>query len=384
MDELRLSRRRLLAATGVAVSAATAGCSLEAPRREESDDTAPTSGFPEEFGDPPEQLAEPPADSELTEVYRAAVDSVAAVRVEVMGETGGGTAWVYDDEYLVTNEHVIRRGEEPFIWFSDHGWREASVVGEDVHSDLAVLDVVGELPDSATGLPLVEMPPAVGTPVAAIGNPFELTGSFTTGVISGRNRTIDIPGRDFSIADGVQTDAAVNPGNSGGPLITYDGEVAGVINAGIAGDPQNPADNVGFAISAAMVERVVPELIERGTYEHTYLGVYLQDVTPGIIEANDYGDVTWGVYVHEAISGSPASGVLQGTSTFQTVRGAEVPVGGDLIVALDDWDIQTRERLSAFLALETRPGQTIDVEVIRDDERVTEQVTLERRPTDGI
>ncbi len=377
MDEPRLSRRRLLAGTGLALSVASAGCALSAPEATETNESEPTPGFPEEFADPPEELAEPPADSELTEVYRAAVESVAAVRLEEMGQSGGGTAWVYDDEYLVTNEHVVREVEDPFIWFTNNGWREASVVGTDRHSDLAVLEIVEGRPDDISALPLVEQPAAVGTPVAAIGNPFELTGSFTTGVISGVDRTIQIPGRDFSIADGVQTDAALNPGNSGGPLITYDGEVVGVISAG-------QGENIGFAISAAMVKRVVPALIEDGTYEHSYMGILSLDVTPDIIEANDLGDVTWGVYVNEVLPTGPSSGILQETTETTTVRGGSVPVGGDVIVGLDDWEIQTGERLSAFLALETEPGQTIDVTVIRDGEEVVEEVTVERRPDDGI
>ncbi len=377
MDDPRLSRRRMLAGTGLALSVGVAGCAVSAPEVTDNGEPEPTSGFPDEFADPPEDLAEPPADSELTEVYRAAVKSVAAVRLEEMGQTGAGTAWVYDDEYLVTNEHVVREAEDPFVWFTDNGWREASVVGTDLHSDLAVLEVVEGKPDDISALPLAESPPPVGTPVAAIGNPFELTGSFTTGVISGRDRTIEIPGRDFSIADGVQTDAALNPGNSGGPLITYDGEVVGVVSAG-------QGENIGFAISAAMTNRVVPSLIEDGTYEHSYLGILSVDVTPDIIEANDLGDVTWGVYVNEVLPTGPSSGALQETTDTTTVRGATVPVGGDVIVGLDDWEIQTGERLSAFLALETEPGQTIDVTVIRDGQEVVEEVTLERRPEGGI
>ncbi len=378
MDDPRISRRRVLAGTGFALSVASAGCAVSAPEQESDDSNPePTDGFPESFGDPPDEIAEPPADSELAEVYRAAVESVATVRLEEMGQTGGGTAWVYDDEYLVTNEHVVREIEDPFIWFTDNGWREASVVGTDAHSDLAVLEVVDGRPEDISALPLVESAPPVGTPVAAIGNPFELTGSFTTGVISGRNRRITIPGRDFSIADGVQTDAALNPGNSGGPLITYDGEVVGVVSAG-------QGENIGFAISAAMTRRVVPALIEDGNYEHSFLGILSVDVTPDIIEANDLGDVTWGVYVNEVLPTGPSSGALQETTDTTTVRGATVPVGGDVIIGLDDWDIQTGERLSAFLALETEPGQTIEVTVIRDGREVVEEVTLERRPDDGI
>jgi S1-C subfamily serine protease len=381
MDDSRISRRRLLAAAGGLLSASAAGCLDSAPTIEttpatsdrQTQDAGSGGSFPETF-DRPEQAGEPlPTDSEFTEVYRESVDSVGAVRVEQFGGTSGGTAWVYDDDYMVTNDHVVRDATAVYVWFTDVGWREASIVGRDVHSDLAVISVT-KPPAEATPLPIIDQPQPVGTEVAAIGNPFGLTGSFTTGVISGRNRTISIPGRSFSIADGVQTDAALNPGNSGGPLVTLDGSVVGVISAG-------QGDNVGFAISAAMVKNVVPELIETGSYEHSYIGVDLRNVTPEIIEANDL-PVSWGVYINEALNGTPADGVLRGSNDPQGVRqGAAQPVGGDVIVRMDDWSIPNRERLSAFLALETEPGDTIEIEVVRDGTRQTFQLTLGSRPT---
>jgi len=380
MDDERSSRRTFLASAGIALSTAIAGCSLGAPTDSpEQSDTVQTEQFSNEPQRPPQQ-ERVQTNSRLSEVYQDVVDSVTAVRVEGgMQGAAGGTAWVYDDDYLVTNEHVVREGTDPFLWFTDIGWRDASIVGTDLYSDLAVLEAENR-PEEATPIELVDQEPPVGTRVAAVGNPFELTGSFTTGVISGRNRTIQIPRTPFSIADGVQTDAALNPGNSGGPLITHDGEVVGVINSGIRGTQSSPAENVGFAISAAIVREVVPELIAEGEYEHSYLGVGLRDVTPGIIDANDLNGVRWGVYIGEVVEDGPSAGALRGTQTSQLVRGRQVPVGGDVIVRMGDWTIQNRERLSAFLALETRPGDTIDIEVVRDGERETVEVTVGSRP----
>lgn len=371
MPDDRPSRRQFLAGTGLALSAAIAGCSLDAPGST-SPEPEPESRFPDDPELPPqtEQLA---ASSTLTEVYQEVSESVTGVRigVEDSAQSASGTAWVYDENYLVTNDHVVRNGSDPYIWFTDAGWREAEIVGTDRNSDLAVLEVSGK-PDSAAPLELVEQPVPVGTQVAAIGNPFGLTGSFTTGVVSGRNRTINIPQTPFSIADGIQTDAALNPGNSGGPLITLDGQVVGVVSAG-------QGDNVGFAISAAMVKQVVPELIEDGEYEHTYLGVLLSDVTPKLLEANDMDGITWGVYINQVPAGSPSDGVLRGTQSTTTIGGTEVPVGGDVIIRMDDWTIQKRERLSAFLALETEPGDTIEIEVVRDGSREVVDVTVGAR-----
>jgi S1-C subfamily serine protease len=369
MDEPRLTRRRLLGAAGTTLSAAIAGCSLNAP----GEATAERSyEFPDEFEPPSQDGDQLVAEAEFTQVYRDLVESVAAIRVEATEEPdSGGTGWVFEDDYLVTNEHVVQNTENPYVWFTEIGWREASVVGRDVYSDLAVIEVRNK-PDEATALSLVDDPHAVGTSVAAIGNPFNFTSSFTTGVISGRNRNIQIPQSDFSIADGVQTDAALNPGNSGGPLVTLDGNVEGVVNSG-------GGDNVGFAISAAMVENVVPALIEDGEYEHSYMGVGLRDVTPRIIEANEL-PISWGVYIAQVLSGGPSDGVLEGASRDQEIRGRDVAVGGDVVVRMDDWTIPNRERLSAFLALETDPGDTIEVEVVRDDAREIVDLTLGSRP----
>jgi len=369
MEETRLTRRRLLAAAGTSASAAIAGCLLEAPGSTSADQP---QEFPTEFDPPSRNDEQPVAEAEFTEVYRDLVDSVGAVRVEPGDQPdSGGTAWVFQDDYLVTNEHVVRTSDDPYVWFNETGWRQATVVGRDVYSDLAVIEA-RDKPDSAAGMTLVDQPRAVGTRVAAIGNPFNLTSSFTTGVISGRNRTIDIPGTQFSIADGVQTDAALNPGNSGGPLVTLDGDVVGVINAG-------RGDNVGFAISAAMVDNVVPSLISEGEYDHSYMGVGLRPVSPRLIEANDL-PVSWGVYIVSVRPGSPSDGVLRGASGDTVLRGVDVPTGGDVIVRMEDWAIPDNERLSAFLALETDPGDTIEVEVIRDGEREVVDLTLGSRP----
>lgn len=380
MDESRLSRRRVLAGAGSALMAGIAGCSLGAPQPDQGNVSNESSDFPTRFDDPGANPDEPVADSPLAEVYQDVVDSVTGIRVEGDSSTTAGSGWVYDHDgdadFLVTNEHVVRDAEQPFVWFTNAGWRETRVRGTDGHSDLAVLEILKDgAPEEATGLPLVDNPAAVGTEVAAVGNPFGLTGSFTTGVVSGRNRNIDIPGRQYSIADGVQTDAAVNQGNSGGPLVTYDREVAGVINAG-------QGDNVGFAISARMVERVVPALIEEGEFDHSRMGVLLTDVTPELIEANSL-PVTWGVYIDAIQDDAPADGVLQGSSGETTVRGRRVPTGGDVIVGLAhdgvDWPVPTTERLSAFLALYTDPGDTIEVDTIRDGERMTVELTLGER-----
>jgi S1-C subfamily serine protease len=373
MDRQESSRRGFLAALGTVAAGGLAGCAVNSPTGADTPADPPgqaaagaTPMDPQDLRNP-DQLAE---GSAYTQVYRQTVDSVAAVRVESAAGGGQGTAWVYDDGYLVTNEHVVSDASSVSAWFRTVGWRDAEIVGTDVYSDLAVVEVA-DRPDAAEPLSLVDDPAPVGTHVAAIGNPFGLTGSLTAGIVSGRGRALPAP-NGFSIPDAIQTDAAVNPGNSGGPLVTLDGEVAGVINSG-------GGDNIGFAISAAMVRRVVPALIETGDYEHSYMGVSIQDVTPALARANDL-PVARGVYVDQVVSGTPSTGVFEETTGQETVDGRSVPVGGDVILVMDGVQIPNRQALSRFLALSTTPGETIDVEVVRDGSRQTVQLTLGARP----
>jgi S1-C subfamily serine protease len=372
MTDREVSRRRVVAAIAGAASGALAGCSLGGPQRETADTSTP----------PPDQTAtveplgtvrdadEVVADSSYTELYRTARDSVAAVRVSSFGGSSQGTAWVYDGDYMVTNEHVVGEGSIS-VRFADEGWRDVSVVGTDVYSDLAVLRVADK-PEQATALPLVDSPPPVGTHVAAIGNPFGLSGSLSAGIISGRGRTLPAP-NNFSIPDAVQTDAALNPGNSGGPLVTLDGAVAGVVNSG-------GGDNIGFAISAALAKRVVPALVRDGEYEHSYMGVGIEPVTPRLVRANDL-PVSKGVYVDQAVAGGPADGVLQGSTGSTFVQGESASVGGDVVLRLDDTPIPNREALSRFLALQASPGEKIEVGIYRDTRRTTVDLTLGARPS---
>jgi S1-C subfamily serine protease len=389
MDEQPWSRRRLLAALGTAAAGGIAGCSIGSPESSAESTPTPTddagttpqggdaSGGADVSADPDaetgaRELDDETADasSRVSQVYERVVGSVVAVRVDGSGGTAGGTAWVYDGDHLVTNEHVVSGGGSVSVWFDGTGWREASVVGTDVYSDLAVLGVA-ETPEGADPLPLADRDPPIGAEVVAVGNPFGLTGSISTGVVSGRNRTLPAP-NGFSIPDAVQTDAPVNPGNSGGPLVDMEGNVVGVVNSG-------GGDNIGFAISAAMVRQVVPSLVRAGNYDHPYMGVSIREVTPPLAEANDL-PVAWGLYVDEAIDGGPADGKVRGTTGSATVDGQQVPTGGDVIVRMGRTDIRTTQTLSTFLALETSPGDTVEVTVVRDGSREQVLLTLGTRP----
>ncbi len=260
--------------------------------------------------------------SVYTEVYDNVADGV--VSIEVYDDTtrpSSGSGFLIDGNYIVTNEHVVDAGDTVYVRYVGTDWREVSVAGTDVYSDLAVIDVENT-PDASDPLTWVNSRPAIGTRVVAIGNPFGLSGSVSEGIVSGVDRTLR-GANNFSIAAGIQTDAAVNPGNSGGPLVDLDGNVVGVINSG-------GGDNVGFAISAQLAQRVIPALIEDGSYDHPYMGVGLSNVSPVIAEANDLEQAS-GVYINSVRSDGPSDGVLEGSTGTARVDGVEVGTGGDVV-----------------------------------------------------
>ncbi len=370
MTEQTWSRRELL---GVLATAGLAGCSVSAPSNP-TPTGEPADSIDDRFESYSDQNDASSDGETYARVYEAVSDSVAAVRVRQQSGAGGqGTAWVYDDAHLVTNEHVVSGATDLSVWFDGAGWQSAQRVASDVYSDLAVVRI-DDRPESASPLSLVDAEPPTGTEVVAVGNPFGLSGSVSAGIISGQDRTLPAgtASNDFSIPDAVQTDAAVNPGNSGGPLVTLDGEVAGVVNSG-------GGDNIGFAISAAMVRRVVPALVEDGSYDHSYMGVRLTGVTPRIVEANDL-PIPWGVYIASVVDGGPSDDVLEGSTGQTSVDGRNVETGGDIVYRMGDADIPTQQALSSYLALETTPGDTIDVGIIRDGQRMTVGLTLGSRP----
>lgn len=305
-----------------------------------------------------------------TNLYNEVIDSVVSVHV---GRAGQGSGFVYDfNGHIVTNQHVVRDAEEVEVRFSNGDWRTGDVIGTDIYTDLAVIEV-DDIPDYAEPLPLVDGQTPQGTPVAALGNPLGLEGSITRGIVSGVNRSMRTES-NFTIPDTVQTDAGIDRGNSGGPLVTLDGEVVGVNRA-------RQGTSIGFAVSSALVERVVPDLIHRGEVEHPYMGVSTIDVSPRVAEANGIEEPR-GVMVVRTPEGDPSDGVFV-ESEERMVNGRPMQVGGDVIVGVDGKSIESHEALSRYLMLHTEPGETIDVTVIRDGERRTVQVTLGTRPDPG-
>jgi len=364
MDSDGLSRRQLLAAVGVGVTG-TAGCQSPLTSSDQSgNSTAETRGT-----DGPTTAGRD--GSVYTHGYDEGADAVVSIQVySGGGRPASGSGFLIDGDHIVTNEHVVATGDTVYVRYAGTDWREVSVAGTDVYSDLAVLDV-DSVPDTTDPLSWAGTEPRIGTRVVAIGNPFGLSGSVSEGIVSGTDRTLR-GANNFSIAAGIQTDAAVNPGNSGGPLVDLDGDVLGVINSG-------GGDNVGFAISAQLAQRVIPDLVADGSYDHPYMGVGLSSVSPPIAEANDLQQAS-GVYIDSVLDGGPADGVLEGSTGTDVVDGVEVDTGGDVVRRLDDTPTPTRQDLATYLALETSPGDTMTVTVQRDGRRQTVDLTLGTRP----
>jgi S1-C subfamily serine protease len=309
-------------------------------------------------------------------LYDRTIDSVVGVRTDA----GAGSGFVYRavannaTAYVVTNAHVVGDARTVTVQFAREDAREGTVVGRDRSTDLAVVRV-NRTPAYAEALSVADSLPRHGERVAAIGSPFGLDETITHGIVSGLNRTMPTQ-LGFSIPNVVQTDAPINPGNSGGPLVTCDGDVVGVNTAGISAAR---GDNIGFAVSAPLVEQVVPELIETGEYEVSYLGIASRPITPALAAANDL-DATRGVYVHEVIDGGPASDALRGSDDTVVRNGTEIPVGGDVIVGVEGRPIDSEEDLSSYLVTETRPGDTVTLTIVRDGEQRRVDVTLDERP----
>jgi S1-C subfamily serine protease len=351
MSEQTPTRREVLALGGATLTTALAGC---ASRRE------PIVGR----GTTDAQATD--AASPYTAVYRTAIGSVVLVDLT----EGQGTGFVYDNRHVVTNAHVVGREATAQLRFQGGEWRQGAVIGRDAHSDLAVIEV-DELPADAPPLPIAAEPATVGQEVVVIGNPFGLGGTVTSGIVSGVNRSIPSPA-GFPISDAIQTDAAVNPGNSGGPMMDFAGEVVAVINSG-------GGEDIAFGISAALTTRVVPELIATGTYDHSFMGVALVSVTPALATANDLPD-SQGLLVTRVVANGPSAGVLEGSDDQTVIDGRALPVGGDVLLAIDGRTLTTSEGLGSYLALETRPGDTVELTIRRAGNRRTVTLKLGTQP----
>lgn len=299
-------------------------------------------------------------------------------------QQGQGSGFIYDNEgHIITNNHVVDGAEEVTVVFYNGFWADAEVVATDPQADLAVLKVTPPDNFEWRALPLAAPDSLrVGHTVIAMGNPFGLDGTMTTGIVSaiGRGMPVgELGNSTYTLPEIIQTDAAINPGNSGGPLINLAGEVVGVNFAIESAVRAN--SGVGFTIPAAIVQRVVPALISDGKFDYPYLGLSGRTIDANVAQALDFPNTLTGVYVAEVVEGGPSAAAgLQGSRQSIRDSGAGLSNGGDIVTAIDGVPVRRFEELVGYLVTQTAPGQTVKLTVLRDNEEITLDVVLGSRP----
>ena len=317
----------------------------------------------------------------LISLYQAVIPGV----VTVQTSSALGSGWVYStDGYIVTNAHIVGTDTKVEVDFPTGNKVYGNVVGADQRTDLAVIKVTVPA-DQLHPLALGDSNTLqVGQTVAAIGNPELLTGSMTTGIVSavGRSQPSNVQatsGGYYVTGDIIQTDALLNHGNSGGPLLNLDGQVVGVSWAIQVDLNSGTSSGIGYAISINTVKRVVPELIQNGKFDFPYLGLSTQDNLPlAVIDALGLKSTT-GAYVADVTAGGPAdkAGLRAGTvaTSFPQFKS-----GGDLIIAVDGQPVQVFDDVVRYLLLQKSPSDTITLTILRGDQQLDLPITLGVRP----
>jgi S1-C subfamily serine protease len=280
-------------------------------------------------------------------------------------------------DVIVTNFHVVDGVTSMSVTFKNGDAYAASLLGSDVYADLAMLSISAP----ANELKPLEIASSstlnVGDFVIAIGDPFGLTGSMTTGIVSQLGRTISESTTNFPIADIIQISAPINPGNSGGPVLNDKGQVVGITTAVVSN-----SQGVGFAIPSNTILREITSLVNSGSYtQHPWLGIAGTDMTYDIAHQLNL-NTTYGMLITDVTSGGPAekAGLKAGTKQV-TIDGSSVTVGGDVIIAINGSRIVNGDDLSTYLEENTLPNQTITVTIVRNGSTMDIPVTLGTRPS---
>lgn len=325
----------------------------------------------------------------LAQIYEQVKDSIVVVRGYTVeydifrrafysSVQGSGFVYEYNDRMVViTNNHVVEDTINNTVTFFNGDAYAASVIGSDPYADLAVLST--EAPESEyEPLEMVSSSTLeMGDPLIAVGGPYGLAGSMTTGIVSALGRTITAESSNYAIANVIQTSTPINPGNSGGPLLNYQGQVIGITTA-IVSDSQG----LGFAIPSSTVLKEIGALVTKGSYDqHSWLGASGADMNYEIAKALNV-NWTYGWLIADVTSGGPAekAGLQGGTRQIQ-VSDTIVMVGGDIVTALNGTRIRNLDDLSTFLEERTLPSQTVEVTIVRNGETMTIPLKLGMRPS---
>ena len=295
-----------------------------------------------------------------------------------------GSGFVYDKQgHIISNSHVIDEAKTVDVTFVDGNTYTAKVIGNDPSSDIAVLQITNNntnLSSPESLIPLVIANSSglqVGQQIIAIGNPFGLSDTMTTGIVSQIGRLLPNPDTGFSIPNGIQTDAAINPGNSGGPLLNMRGEVVGMNTAIISGT--GSFSGLGFAVPSNAITRVVPTLIQKGSYNHPWIGINGGSITPDIAQSTGLLANYKGVVIGSVQPGSPADKAgLKGTS--QDIMGPNTHVG-DIITAIDGHTVKRIDDIINYIELHKSVSDRIELTINRNGKTMDLNVILQARPS---
>ena len=293
-------------------------------------------------------------------------------------QTSLGTGFIYNNSgYIITNNHVVENAPVVDITFINGDRYTANITGTDPFSDLAVIKINENVTENFPNSLVIgnSSKLRVGDPVVAIGHPFGLESSLTTGIVSQIGRLLSVDEKGFSIPNAIQTDALINPGNSGGPLLNMKGEVIGVNTAGIF------PGNIGLAVPSDTVLRIIPVLIEGKNYTHPWLGVTGTTLTADLAKREKVDRSQKGVLIDNIVKDGPAD--LAGLNG-STVNQYGEKRGGDLITAIDGKQIIKMEDLISYLELNKSVNENATLSIYRDGETLDKQITLKSRPTAPI
>ena len=317
---------------------------------------------------------------ELFEKSEEGVVRIDVVKINSFREGNSvGSGFVFDlFGNIITNAHVIDNADNITVTFLDGSQYNASIVGMDKFTDIAVINVE-EKPDYLHPLEIGDSSTLkVGEPVAAIGNPFGLSGSMTSGIVSQIGRLLPSHDTGFSIPNVIQTDAAINPGNSGGPLLNMNGKVMGINTAIQSGTGQSAG--IGFAVPSNTISKVVPVLITEGKYSHPWIGISGQDINPDLAKIRNLNH-SKGFLIVTVIPDSPAEiAGLKGVSEIEKIDNKEYPKDGDIIVSVDGKEVRKISDILIHLQEEKSVGDEMILGIIRNGEQMDVILTLVVRP----
>ncbi len=319
----------------------------------------------------------------LNEIFERSEFGVVSITVTKTSTSGGnsnsvGSGFIFDKEgHIITNNHVVKDTKKIDVTFIDGTSYRAEIIGTDPYADIAVIKI------DVNSKKLYPIPIGdssklkVGEQIAAIGNPFGLSGSMTSGIVSQLERLLP-SGAGFSIPDVIQTDTAINPGNSGGPLLNMKGEIVGVNTAIYSND--GSFSGVGFSIPSNVILKIVPVLIKEGEFQHPWVGISSANITPDLAELLNLQDAK-GVLIMTVVKDSPADKAnLRGSSQTATADGIEYIIGGDIVLSIDGKEVRKIDDILTHLQREKNVGDTLNLGILRDGKSINITLTLEERP----